>query len=155
MYSLNVHILHFKIYVFFHAEVVYHRCTAARIKIPLFPPNVKWILAQSEGEIVFDHACDLGFHSSCFAKWTGCIRGPERSTLQSALKRPARAQKQLKAARFLLSPPPWCRATVTCTGHVRKKCVSGSRPQIKTIMSMERGQSAYGGVVTDMRAVGG
>ena len=39
-------------------------------QIPVSPPNVKWILAQSEGEIVFDRACDLGFHSS------GLLNGP-------------------------------------------------------------------------------
>lgn len=42
-------------------------------QILLSPQNVKWILAQSEGEIVFDHACDLGFHSSALLNGPGAL----------------------------------------------------------------------------------
>ena len=42
-------------------------------QIPVSPQNVKWILAQSEGEIVFDHACDLGFHSSALLNGPGAL----------------------------------------------------------------------------------
>lgn len=46
-------------------------------QIPVSPQNVKWILAQSEGEIVFDHACDLGFHSSALLNGPGALGARE------------------------------------------------------------------------------
>lgn len=45
--------------------------------IPVSPQNVKWILAQSEGEIVFDHAFDLGFHSSALLNGPGALEARE------------------------------------------------------------------------------
>lgn len=46
-------------------------------QIPASPQNVKWILAQSGGEIVFDHACDLGFHSSVLLNGPGALGARE------------------------------------------------------------------------------
>lgn len=46
-------------------------------QIAVSPQNVMWILAQSEGEIVFDHACDLGFHSSAVLNGPGALGAGE------------------------------------------------------------------------------
>lgn len=47
-------------------------------QIPVSPQNVKWILAQSEGEIVFDRACDLGFHSLALLNGPGALGAREK-----------------------------------------------------------------------------
>lgn len=46
-------------------------------QIHVSPQNVKWILVQSEGEIVFDHARDLGFHSSALLNGPGALGASE------------------------------------------------------------------------------
>lgn len=46
-------------------------------QIPVSAKNVKWISAQSEGEIVFDQACDLGFHSSALLNGLGALGAKE------------------------------------------------------------------------------
>ncbi len=46
-------------------------------QIPVSPQNVKRILAQSEGELVFDYACDLGFHSSALLNGPGALGARE------------------------------------------------------------------------------
>lgn len=46
-------------------------------QIPVCPQIVKWKLAHSEGEIVFDHACDLGFHSSALLNGSGTLGARE------------------------------------------------------------------------------
>lgn len=65
---------------------MYRICTETHICFH-FPQIVKWILAQSEGEIVFDRACDLGFHCSVFAKWSGYIRGQRGTGCRVLLNR--------------------------------------------------------------------
>lgn len=51
-------------------------------QIPVCPQIVKWKLAHSEGEIVFDHACDLGFHSSALLNGPGALGARVRVLLK-------------------------------------------------------------------------
>lgn len=55
---------------------IFSTCTVT-YQILVFSQNVKWILAQSESEIVFDHACDLGFHSSALLNGPGALGARE------------------------------------------------------------------------------
>lgn len=48
--------------------------------------SVKWALAQSEGEVVVDPVCDLGFLLSAVLNGPGALRGLS-GALQSAFKR--------------------------------------------------------------------
>lgn len=46
-------------------------------QITVSSPNVKYILVQSQSEIVFDCACDLGFHSSALLNGPGALGAKE------------------------------------------------------------------------------
>lgn len=80
--------------------------------------------------------CDLGFHGSGLLNGAGALRGPERSTLQSALKRQGGEKSHRDSLPFVSSNASVYRGTVTRTNHVWRRWISGYTHslQIKTII---------------------
>lgn len=114
-----------------------------------FPQNVLWKLAHSEGEIVFDRFCDLGFHHFALLNGPGALGAREERAAECFWKASGGKQPgaRLHVYPFSLSAPlACCSGTVTHTDHVWTRRGSGCTRPIKTSRLMEGGQEVHAGL---------
>lgn len=115
--------------------------------------SAKQTLARSEGEVVVDPVCDLGFLSSAMLNGPGALRGSSGAFAECFLKgcRRKTTEEYLPVFFFhfflFFSPTlPHFAGTATCTNHVQRIRLQPSNK------NSQRAEKHVEGAVTDVRA---